>query len=111
MSACVYLSLQPLVQPAGDHSSGVGLDGDDGPQSVPERSAHQESPTATLEAGDSLTGHMIRRTQLPGPNQSLKAREASSHLKGRRKNKTRQKKSYCYLYMIITWLLDELQSR
>lgn len=97
MSACVYLSFQPLVQPAGDHSSGVGLDGDDGPQSVPERSAHQEAPTATLEAGDSLTGHMIRRTQLPGPNQSLKARKASSHL--RDAGKTRHvKKSHIVIF-------------
>lgn len=80
--ACVYLSLQPLVQPASDHASGVGLDGDDGPQPVSECPAHQEAPTATLEACDSLTGHVIGRTQLPGSDQSLKAREARSHLKG-----------------------------
>lgn len=77
----MHLSLQPPVQPPGDHSSRVGLDGDDGPQSVPERPTHQEAPTATLEDRDSLTGHVIGRAQLPGSNQSLEAREASSHLR------------------------------
>lgn len=80
--SCSYLSLQPLVQPASDHASGVGLDGDDGPQPVSECPAHQVAPTATLEARDPLTGHVIRRAQLPGTNQSLQAREACSHLNG-----------------------------
>lgn len=100
MCVCVYLSLQPLVQPAGDHASGVGLDGDDGPQPVSERPAHQEAPTATLEACDSLTGDVIRRTQLPGTNQSLEARETRSHLKGHR-NKNKRRKIYFKPFLII----------
>lgn len=82
---CVYLCLQPLVQSSSDHSSRVGLDGDDGPQPVPECSTHQEAATATLEGCDSLTGHVIRCAQLPGTNQSLKTRKASSHLKVKRR--------------------------
>lgn len=82
---CVYLCLQPLVQSSSDHSSRVSLDGDDGPQSVPECSTHQEAATATLEGCDSLTGHVIRCAQLPGTNQSLEARKASSHLKVKRR--------------------------
>lgn len=85
-----YLSLQSLVQPAGDHASGVGLDGDHGPQPVPEGSTHQEAPAATLEACDPLTGHVVRRAQLPGSNQSLEAREARSHLKEQNKKKRRK---------------------
>jgi len=83
----VYLALQPLVQPAGDHASGVGLDGDDGPQPVPERPPHQVAPAATLKACDSLTGHVIRCTQLPGTHQSLEAREARSHLQKQSKRR------------------------
>lgn len=89
---CIYLSLQPLVQPASNHASGVGLNGDDGPEPVSERPAHQVAPTASLEACDPLTGHVIRCTQLPGPNQSLQAREACSHLKGHREGRTWQVK-------------------
>lgn len=81
---CFHLSLQPVVQPACDHSSGMRLDGDDGPQPMSERPAHQEASAATLEARDSLASHVIRRTQLPGTNQSLEARESCSHLKERR---------------------------
>lgn len=84
---CLYLPLHPPVQPAGDHPSGEGLDGDDRPQPVSERPAHQEASAATLETCDPLTGHVIRRTQLPGPNQSLETREACSHLTGDRKRK------------------------
>lgn len=75
-----YLSLQPLVQAASDHASGAGLDGDDGPQPVAEGSAHQQTPTASLEAGDTLASHVVGGAQLPGPDQSLQAREARSHL-------------------------------
>lgn len=82
-----YLSLQSLVESAGDHASGVSLDGDHGPQPVPEGPTHQEAPAATLEARDPLPGHVVRRTQLPGSNQSLEAGEASSHLKGQNKKK------------------------
>lgn len=55
----VYLSLEPSVQPASNHASSVGLDGDNSPQSVSEGPAHQEALTAALEARDSLTSHII----------------------------------------------------
>lgn len=84
-----YLSLQPLVETAGDHASGVGLDGDHRPQTVPEGPPHQEAPAAALEARDSLTGHVIRRAQLPGANQSLQAGEARSHLGGQKQKEKR----------------------
>lgn len=100
MCVCAHLSLQPPVEPACDHASGVGLDGDDGPQPVPERTAHQEATTAPLEACDSLAGHVIRRTQLPGTNQSLEAGEACSHLQ--RQNKRRRKMDHD----VMTWLLN-----
>lgn len=82
-----YLSLEPLVKPAGDHASGVCLDGDDSPQPVPERLTHQEAPAVSLEASDSLTGYVIRCTQFPGTNQSLQASEAHSHLSRCREEK------------------------
>lgn len=77
-----YLSSQPPVEPASDHASGVGLDNYDGLQSASKSPAHEEAPAATLEVCDSLTGHVIRCTQLPGTDQGLKAREANAHLKG-----------------------------
>lgn len=92
----VYLSLQPLVQPASDHASGVGLDGDDAPQPVSECPAHQKAPTATLEECDPLTGHVIRRAQLPGANESLEAREACSHLKEHRKKNTEREERFIF---------------
>lgn len=87
MCFCVYLSLQSLVESASNHASGVGLDGDDSPQSVSKGLAHQKAPTATLEAHDSLTSHMIRCTHLPGTNQGLKPRETCSHLEDKKKKK------------------------
>lgn len=94
-----YLSLQSLVETAGDHASGVGLDGDHRPQPVPEGPTHQETPAAALEARDSLTGNVIRCAQLPGANQSLQAGEARSHLEGQKQKKKRLRTLVLLLFL------------
>lgn len=68
-----YLSFKSVVQTASDHAPSIGLDGDDGPETMSECPAHHAAPTASLEQGHPLPGHMVRLIELPGAVQGLES--------------------------------------
>lgn len=79
----VYLRPDPLAEASAYHAPGVGLDGQDGPQTAPEGLPHQEAAAAGLDERDAEAGFPVAPVVLPGPADGLKAQEAGLHLKDR----------------------------
>ena len=94
MGGPAHLSFEAFVEAAGDHAPGVGLEGDDGPEAVPEGPTHQVATTTALEERDTLASHVVCLVELPRAVQSLKTSEACTHLRDKEKG---------FITHIVTW--------
>lgn len=78
-----HLSSEALVEPSGDHATGIGLDGEDSPEAVSESPADQVAPAAGLKLDDAPAGHVVLLVELAGSVEGLQSQEADPHLQER----------------------------
>lgn len=82
---CFYLPPEPLAEASGYHAPGVGLDGQHGAETPPERLADDEPPAAGLDEGHAAPSGAVARVILSGPVDGLQTQEAAAHLDAVRK--------------------------